>query len=119
MVLNKEKGKRYSPVLKEKATAFAEEIGPARAAKMLGIAPGVVSKWTCRKRDGRYMSSSDSPEKQELTLANREIQKLKRENEELKKANVILREFASVFSKDHPNSNLEWSLRSTKNGKNK
>jgi len=112
MVMNKDKGKRYSPALIERATALAEEIGPTRAAQMLGIQSGVVNKWVCRKRDGRYMSISDSAEKKELALANRELQKLRKENEDLKKANIVLRELASFFTKDHPNSNSEWSVNS-------
>ena len=113
MIMNQEKGKWYSPALIERAMALAEELGHARAGILLGIHRDVIGKWMRRKRDGRYMSKTDTPEKKELGLANREIQKLKKENKELKQANTILKELASVFSKDHPNSNLVGSLNST------
>jgi transposase len=117
MVTNREKGKRYDPALIERARALGEEIGIVRAARLLGVSRDAVQSWVRRKRQGMHSSSANTPEKKELVETKRELQKLKRENEELKKANIVLKELASVFSKDHPSSDLEWSLKSGKNGK--
>lgn len=119
MVRERKKNEHYGSVFIEKATALAEDIGPSRAGRILGVDTSLIGKWICRKRDGRYMAKNDTPEEKVILLANREIQKLKRENEELKKANIVLKEIASVFSKDHPNSNLRWSEKSPKKGKQK
>jgi len=118
MVMNKEKFKWYNPEFRQRATALAEEIGPVRAAPILGVEPSILRKWIKRKSDGRYMSKGDTPEEKAILLANREIQRLKRENEDLKRANIVLKELASVFSKDRLNSNLGLSLNST-NKKNR
>lgn len=117
MAMNKEKGKWYSPALRERATALAGEIGATRASKVLGLPRTIIAKWLGRKRDGKHMSASDTPEQRELMKTKRELHKVQRENEDLKKANLVLRELASFFSKDHPSTDLEWSLKSMKSGK--
>lgn len=115
MIRKRGKLKSYDPALIERAAALGEEIGPVRAAKVLGVTANMISTWLKRKRDGRYMSKNDSTEQKELVEAKRELQKLKRENEDLKKANLILKELASFFTKDHPHSSSEWSLNSLVN----
>lgn len=112
-MVSKRQTKSYDPALIERAIALSEEIGPLRAGKVLGVSGNMISTWLRRKRDGRYVSKVDTPEQKELIDTRRELQKVQRENEDLKKANILLRELASVFSKDHPHSNSEWSLNSS------
>lgn len=119
MVTQREKGKHYDPALVERARALGEEIGVTRAARVLGIPHAAIQSWIRRNRQGKHMSASDTPEQKELIATKREVQKLKRENEDLKKANVILKELASFFSKDHPDTGLEWSLKSLGSSKKK
>lgn len=98
--------------IKHKAILLAEEIGCNRAASLLGMSSDRLSKWVQHKNHGKSMSKKDSPEAKAALLAEREIRKLKKENEELKTANLILKELASVFSKDPLPSNSGWSLNS-------
>lgn len=119
MINNRQKFEYYDPTLKERGAALGEEIGATRAGAVLGVSKEAIQSWMRRKRDGKHMSATDSPEQKELFEAKRELQKLKRENEDLKKANVILKELASFFSKDHPPTSSEWSLNSLAKKKRK
>jgi transposase len=119
MVMNKEKGKRYDPALIERATALGEELGATRAGRALGVPGRIIGSWMRKKNNGRHMAVTDTPEQRALMEAKKEIHKLKRENGDLKKANTILRELASFFSKDHPHTNSEWSLNSLVKGNQK
>jgi transposase-like protein len=119
MITKRVKGTHYDPVLIERARALGEEIGIARAARVLGISRTVIQSWVRRKRDGRYMSTTDTPEQRELMETKRELQKVRKENEDLKKANIVLKELASVFSKDRSSSSLGWSLNSQNTSKKK
>ena len=108
------KGKWYKVEFKRKAVALGEEIGTTRAARKLGVGPDTLRMWIKRGVREVNMQRKNTPEAKAALEAANEIKKLKRENEELKKANLILRELASVFSKDRPNTDLEWSLNSSK-----
>lgn len=109
----REKFKRFDPALVERAMELAEDIGPIRAAAVLGLTSDRIRSWLRRKAIGRYMKKGDSPEMQELIQARTELQKLRRENGDLKKANVVLKKLASFFSKDHPPTDSEWSVKSS------
>lgn len=119
MVVSREKFKHYDPALIERGRALGEEIGASRAAEVLGVPSHAIQSWIRRKRDGKYMTAKDTPERKELIEAKRELIRLKRENDDLRKANIILKELASFFSKDHPDSSLEWSLNSSSGKKQK
>lgn len=119
MINNRQKFEHYDATLRERGSALGEVIGPTRAGTVLGVSKEAIRSWMRRKRDGKHMSEKDSPEQKELIEAKRELQKLKRENEDLKKANVILKELASFFSKDHPPTSSEWSLKSLAKKKRK
>lgn len=84
--------------------ALAEEIGAGSAAARLGLKPDTLSRWLWKHANGASMSKQDPPERTAALLAEREIRRLKREVEELKLANTILREIARPFSKDRPDS---------------
>ena len=112
--------KRYRREFMERAIALSEEIGCTRTGRILGIRAGRLTRWVRDKKHGKAtMKRKESPEAKAAVLANREIQKLKQENADLKKANFILKEIASVFSKDPLSSSLGRSLNSTNKKKNK
>lgn len=112
MIVKRQKGDRYDPFLIERARVLGEEIGASRAARVLGLSSDAVRSWIRAKRQGKHMHSDDSPEARELIAAKLELHKVKRENEDLKKANRVLKELASFFTKDHPATSSEWSLNS-------
>jgi transposase-like protein len=113
------RGKGFNAEFKAKAMALAQEIGVMAAAPKLGVCPGVMRKWLDRYAKGQDMKKKDSPERQAVLLAEREVKRLKKENEELKKANWILKEVAKVFSKDPLESAVKRSLNSPAKGPKK
>jgi transposase-like protein len=110
--------KGYSSDFRIKALNLAEEIGYGRAASILGVTPRALYQWKEMPLTGESMKKELSPELRaalsEADNAKKELKQIKKENEELKTANLILREIASVFSKDPLNSNLGRSLNSKK-----
>ena len=104
----------YTEEFRERAMALGEEIGVSRAARRLGITRDVLQSWVWQKNNGRRMKKKDTPEAKAALLAQQEIKRLKRENKELKMANLILREVPAIFTKDLLNSNLGRSLNFTK-----
>lgn len=102
----------YPLEFKRRAIALAREIGSSQAGPKLGIAADTLNVWIWLEDNGRKVTKQDTPEQRAAKLAERELQKLRRENEELKKANFILKEVAKVFSKDRSNSDLRRSLNS-------
>jgi transposase-like protein len=111
--MSRKTGKHHGREFKEKAILLGEEIGCASAASKLGISAGLLYLWIRTNTKGNLMKKQ-SVEARDALQAEREIRKLKRENEELKKANLILRELAKVFSKDPHDTSSRRSLNSTK-----
>lgn len=107
----------YSPEFKSRAIALAQEIGPDSAGPKLGIACSTLRRWVLAEIHGVRMSKLSSEEKAAARVAQKEIRKLKRENEELKKANWILRKVAEGFSMDRSNADLSRSETSSLNQK--
>jgi transposase-like protein len=110
--------KGYSAEFRRRAVSLAEEIGDARAASILGVTTVAIWYWKKLPLDGKAMKKDLSPELKAALLeadqARKEAKRLRLENEELKTANLILKEIAQVFSKDHPDSSSGWSLNSRK-----
>jgi len=100
---------RYSLAFKERAIALAGEIGCSRAARILGIKTSTLQYMCDAKTLNLKNLSPKSPEERAAIETAQELKKLRKENEELKKANLILREVASVFSKDPLPTSLGWS----------
>lgn len=110
--------KRYDADFKSKAVKLAEEIGCGRAGAILGVSARGLRIWKNDPLGGESMKKEVSPELKAALLdadeAKKELKRVKKENEELKTANLILKEVASVFSKDPSKSNLGRSLNSKK-----
>jgi transposase len=93
--------RQYTGEFKEQAVRLAKELGSVKkAAARLGIPEATVHgwRWRANKNAGKLRGSAgaltaDSPEE--------EIKRLRKENDELKKANHILKRAAAFFSQDH------------------
>jgi len=89
------KQRRYGPEFKQRAVKLAEELGNITgAARKLGIPKHTLYNWIRPEGEPEVKSKAVlSPEDK--------IRELERENEELKKANYILKQAAAFFSQDH------------------
>lgn len=87
------KKKVYTEEFKKQAVELSFELqNVAEASRQLGIRDMVLHKWRSKYK----------PEKKSaVALESDEIKRLKRENEELKKVNYILKRAAAFFSQDH------------------
>jgi transposase len=81
----------YEKEFKEEAVKLANEIGVAKAAQRLNIAPSTLSGWKKPKRQENTFDKS-------IPLTPREV-KLMKEIKELEKANEILKEALGFFAK--------------------
>lgn len=93
--------RNYTPEFREQAIQLAKQLGSARAsAEKLGIPEATVGGWCTRKKKGKLLSGAkiasaagETPEE--------ELKRLRKENDELKKVNYILKRAAAFFSQDH------------------
>lgn len=94
-------GKRHhTKEFQIEALNLAKELGSyCAAAKQLGISDGTIYSW----RDKYNLPIKMSQKKTVVEVVNdaEEIKRLKKENEELKKVNYILKRAAAFFSQDH------------------
>lgn len=108
--------KGYDAAFRVKAVNLAEDVGYGRAASILGVTARALFQWRKLPLDGESMKKEIAPELKAALLeadqAKKELKQLRKENEELKTANLILKEIASVFSKDPLNPSLGRSLNS-------
>jgi transposase len=90
------KQRKYSPEFRTQAIALAKQLGNiGEAAKKLGIPKHSLYAWS-READPERKPA----QVHELTVEEQN-RALRRENEELKKANYILKQAAAFFSQDH------------------
>jgi transposase len=97
--------RKYTPEFKRQAVALAQELGSApKAAERLGVSESNIHNWRVKLKAG------ESLVKQSLSHANQgappespeeELKRLRRENQQLQKANYILKQAAAFFSQDH------------------
>lgn len=92
--MGKHSNRKYTVEFKQQAVDLASRVGGSRAAEQLGIHPANIQRW---KTKGVGNSKSKS-EGKNLEIENRRLQ---RENDELKKVNMILKRAAAFFSQDH------------------
>ena len=90
--------KNYDAAFKREAIRLVTEQGekPAAVAKRLGIAGNTMYRWVSEyHRDG----ADAFPGKGHLKPEDAELSRLKRENEELREENEILKKAAAIFVK--------------------
>jgi transposase-like protein len=108
--------KRYDAAFRIRAIKLVEEVGCGRAEAILGVSARGLRNWMRLPLSGESMKKEISPELSAALLeadeAKKEAKRLRKENEELKTANLILKEVASVFSRDPLRKNLRRSLNS-------
>lgn len=86
--------KQYSKEFREQALALSDEIGLKKASEQLGVVYGTLSDWS-KKRSKQEKIRAKNPEKPEG-----ELERLRRENESLKKSNAILKDVLCFFVED-------------------
>ncbi len=91
--------RKYTLEFKQQALELAQELGSlAEAARRLGVSESLLYSWK-----GKFKVSLD-PKKKTVKSAMddaEELKRLRKENEELKKTNYILKKAAAFFSQDH------------------
>ena len=91
--------RKYTNEFKIQALELVKEIGSySRAAEQLGITDSLLHAWK-----EKFNFSADSKQKpvKDLVADVEELKRLRKENEELKKTNYILKKAAAFFSQDH------------------
>lgn len=90
---------RYTKEFKLEALKLADQLGSmAKAARQLGLAENAIYNW---KNKLGYEMQKDTDKNVSTTPESEEVKRLKKENEELKKVNYILKRAAAFFSQDH------------------
>ena len=91
--------RKYTDDFKHRVVTLANEIGVAEAGRKLGVPSGNIYGWQTKLlRIGR-VSKSDT--KSVTESQDEELKRLRKENLDLKKANIILKSAAAFFSQDH------------------
>jgi transposase len=90
---------KYTKEFKLEALKLADQLGSmAEAARQLGLKDNAIHNW---KNKYKFEMQKDVEKKINTNPESEEIKRLKRENEELKKVNYILKRAAAFFSQDH------------------
>lgn len=94
--MGKSTDRKYTLEFKQQAADLADRIGVTKAANQLGVPVANVQRW---KTELKKVETKIS--KQTKLDVEEENRILRRENEELKKVNHILKRAAAFFSQDH------------------
>lgn len=86
--------KRYDKEFREQALKLSDEVGIKKAAEQLGVVYGTLADW--RKQRGRNSNNA----KESASDPDDEIARLRKENNELHKANSILKDALGFFVED-------------------
>ncbi len=90
---------KYTKEFKLQALELVNQLGSyAEAARQLGVKDGVLHTW---KNKFKFEMKKDTEKLAGSNPESEEIKRLKKENEELKKVNYILKRAAAFFSQDH------------------
>jgi len=96
------KTRSYTAEFKEQAVRLAEELGSAtRAANQLGVSEANVHNWKIKSKQGKLKDSKNNMSMVVVESPDEELKRLRKEVEELKKVNYILKKAAAFFSQDH------------------
>ena len=88
--------RKYSHEFRKQAVQLSYELGPARAAKQLGISGSNMSNWRSQQSKEKSVTKVE-----EVLSQEQELKRLRKEVEEQKKVIHILRRAAAFFSQDH------------------
>lgn len=95
------KVRKFTTEYKEQAVRLAEHLGSvAKAARQLGISDVNVYHWKMKSKNGKLKDLKNNMSIQSET-PEEELKRLRKENEELKQVNYILKRAAAFFSQDH------------------
>ncbi|MDZ4662971.1 MAG: transposase [Pseudomonadota bacterium] len=90
---------RHTKEFKIQALELVNQLGSyAEAGRQLGIRDSALHTW---KKKLKFEMKKDSEKNSNSNLESEEIKRLKKEVEELKKVNYILKRAAAFFSQDH------------------
>ena len=93
--------RKYSAEFKRQAVDLAKQLGSDReAGAKLGIPSVNIHNWREKIRLGAALSD-DASRAHATETPDEELKRLRRENQQLQKANYILKQAAAFFSQDH------------------
>lgn len=92
---------RYDKQFKEEAVRLSDEIGVRRAAEQLGLSYNTLVDWRGKQQRHGYAAFVGSGCRYHTTegMTPKEVE-LQRENDELRRANEILKDALGFFAKD-------------------
>jgi len=91
--------KRYTKEFQVEALELAKALGSfAKAEQQLGLTDGLIYSW---KKKYNFSFDSKTKGAQQVVAETDEVKRLRKEIEELKKTNYILKKAAAFFSQDH------------------
>lgn len=94
--MGKRRSRQYTLEFKQQAAELANRIGVSKAAHQLGVPVSSIHSWS---KDKNVSNKKVNPE--EDINYKKAYLKLQKENDELKKANMILKKAAAFLSQDH------------------
>ena len=87
---------------KRQAVSLAEQLGSApKAAEQLGVPESNIHNWREKLKAEGAISPSQRQAAVPAESSDEELRRLRRENQELKKVNHVLKMAAAFFSQDH------------------
>lgn len=84
----------FSEEFKAEAVELAEKIGPTKAGRELGVQESSIRRWT------QNCNPSISQPKQTISDLEKEVRKLKKELEYVRKINDVLKKSTAIFSQE-------------------
>lgn len=91
--------RKYTIDFKHRVVTLANEIGVTEAGRKLDVSPSNIYNWKESLSKSGRISKSDT--KSPTENSEEELKRLRKENSDLKKANIILKSAAAFFSQDH------------------
>lgn len=90
---------KYTEEFKLESLKLADQLGSVvEATKQLGLKDNAIYNW---KKKFKFEFTGKQTKAASTTPESEEIKRLRKENEELKKVNYILKRAAAFFSQDH------------------
>ena len=107
--MEKKKSRTYTEEFRKQAVQLANEMGSVKkSAKQLGVPPANVYSWKIKLSSGQLLAGGGENNgikgafpRSAAPSAEEEVQRLRKENAELKKVNYILKAAAAIFTRDH------------------